>query len=81
MPSTVIRGFAYSPATARLEILFTTGRRYVFHDVPPEAAEAFRSARIKGRHFNSRIRGRYRYTELEPGEEPASDMFTAAGKG
>ena len=81
MPSTVIRSFAYSPATSRLEILFTTGRRYVFHDVPPEAAEAFRSARIKGRHFNSRIRGRYRYTELEPGEEPASDMFTAAGKG
>ena len=81
MPSTVIRSFAYSPATAQLEILFTTGRRYVFHDVPPEAAEAFRGARIKGRHFNSRIRGRYLYTELEAAEEPASDMFTAAGKG
>jgi hypothetical protein len=46
--------------------MFTTGRRYLFHDVPPEAAEAFRAARIKGRHFNSRIRGRYLFSEASP---------------
>ena len=45
-------------------MLFTTGRRYLYHDVPPEAAEAFRAAFSKGRHFNRRIRGRYRFTEL-----------------
>jgi hypothetical protein len=33
--------------------------------VPPEAAEDFRNARIKGRHFNARVRGRYRFTEVE----------------
>jgi hypothetical protein len=33
--------------------------------VPPEAAEEFRNARIKGRHFNARVRGRYRFTEIE----------------
>jgi hypothetical protein len=33
--------------------------------VSPEAAEEFRSARIKGRHFNARVRGRYRFTEIE----------------
>lgn len=66
MPSTVIRSIAYRPETLELEILFTTGRRYLFHDVPPEAAEAFRTARIKGRHFNSRIRGRYRFSEASP---------------
>jgi lysyl-tRNA synthetase class 2 len=65
MPSTVIQTIDYRADVAELEILFTTGRRYVFHDVPPEAAEAFRAARIKGRHFNSRIRGRYRFTEAE----------------
>ena len=59
MPSTVIRSIAYRPEARELDVLFTTGRRYLFHDVPPEAAEAFRAARIKGRHFNSRIRGRY----------------------
>ena len=63
MPSTVIRSFSYRPETRELEILFTTGRRYLFHDVPPEAAEAFRAAFSKGRHFNARIRGRYSFTE------------------
>lgn len=65
MPSTVIRWFDYRPEAGELEVLFTTGRRYVYHDVPPDVAEAFRTARIKGVHFNSRIRGRYRFTEQE----------------
>lgn len=64
MPSTVIRAVEYRPEAGELEVLFTTGRRYVYHDVPPEAAEAFRAARIKGVHFNRRIRGRYRFSEL-----------------
>ena len=63
MPSHVIRRFAYRPPERELEILFTTGRCYIFHDVPPQAADAFRSAFSKGRHFNARIRGRYRFTE------------------
>ena len=66
MPSTVIRSIAYRPEARELELMFTTGRRYLFHDVPPEAAEASRAARIKGRHFNSRIRGRYRFSEASP---------------
>jgi hypothetical protein len=66
MPSTVIRAITYKPEARELDILFTTGRRYLFHDVPFEAAEAFRRARIKGRHFNARIRGRYRFTEASP---------------
>lgn len=66
MPSTVIRSIAYRPEDRELDVVFTTGRRYLFHDVPPEAADAFRAARIKGRHFNSRIRGRYRFSEASP---------------
>ena len=64
MPSTIIRRFDYRPEARELDVLLTTGRRYVYHDVPPEAAEAFRAAFSKGVHFNRRIRGRYRYTEL-----------------
>jgi hypothetical protein len=64
MPSTVIRGFEYRPELRELEIAFTTGRRYVYREVPPEAAEALQSAFNKGRHFNARIRGRYRFTEV-----------------
>jgi hypothetical protein len=62
MPSTVIRSIGYRAEQRELEVLFTTGRCYVFHDVPPAAAQAFRAARIKGRHFNRHVRGRYRFT-------------------
>jgi hypothetical protein len=65
MPSTVIRSFAYRPEAKELEVLFTTGRRYVYSEVPPDAAEALRSAFAKGRHFNARIRGRYKFVEVE----------------
>ena len=66
MPSTVIRAFAYRPEAAELDILFTTGRRYIFEAVPQEAAQALRGAFNKGRHFNREIRGRYRFHEADP---------------
>ncbi|HEX8193791.1 MAG TPA: KTSC domain-containing protein [Allosphingosinicella sp.] len=65
MPSTVIRSFDYRAEARELDVLFTTGRRYIFSDVPPEAADALRSAFAKGRHFNARIRGRYPHREVE----------------
>ena len=68
MPSTVIRAFAYQAEARTLDILFTTGRRYRYRDVPPEAAEDLRAAFSKGRHFNARIRGRYKFTELDPAD-------------
>lgn len=64
MPSTVIKRFDYRPETRELEILFVTGRRYVYADVPPEVADAFRGAFAKGIYLNRRIRNRYRYREL-----------------
>jgi hypothetical protein len=68
MPSTIIRAFDYRPEARELEVLFTTGRRYLYYEVSPEAAQAFRSAFSKGRHFNARIRNQYPYKELEPAE-------------
>ena len=64
MPSTVIRRFDYRLETRELEVLFVTGRRYLYADVPPEAAEAFRSAFAKGVYFNRNIRDRYSHREL-----------------
>ncbi|PSJ38421.1 KTSC domain-containing protein [Allosphingosinicella deserti] len=68
MPSTIIRRFDYREDSGELDVLFTTGRRYVYRDVPPEAAAAFRAAFAKGRHFNAHIRGRYAYEQ-----RPVSD--------
>lgn len=69
MPSSVIKSFSYRPEDRELDILFTTGRRYIYHDVPPEAAERLRSAFNKGRHFNARIRGAYTFSEVAPDGE------------
>jgi len=63
MPSTVIRKFDYRPEAEELEVLFTTGRRYLYYGVPPKAVDDFRQAFSKGRHFNAHIRDRYRYRE------------------
>jgi hypothetical protein len=70
VPSTVIRSFSYRAPQRELDILFTTGRRYVYRDVPPEAAERLRSAFNKGRHFNTRIRGAYAFSEVAPDSDP-----------
>jgi hypothetical protein len=64
MPSTLIKTMDYRPETKELDVTFVTGRRYLYHDVPPEAAEDFRRAFVKGRHFNRRIRGHFRCTEV-----------------
>ena len=64
MPSSVIRRFVYCPDNCDLWVEFTTGRRYVYSDVPPEVANAFRSAFAKGIYFNTRIRDRFRHREV-----------------
>jgi hypothetical protein len=66
MPSTVIRRFAYCPDSSELWVEFTTGRRYVYSEVPSEVAETFRSAFAKGVYFNTRIRDRFPYREVTP---------------
>ena len=63
MPSSVIRHSNYDPDARQLNVLFTTGRRYIYHDVPQEAVDDFRAAFSKGRHFNAHIRDAYDYTE------------------
>ena len=66
MPSTVIRRFYYRPESRELEIIFTTGRRYLYLDVAPEAVDDLRGAFSKGVHFNRYIRDRYAFRELDP---------------
>ena len=66
MPSTVIRRFDYDAVAQELLVTFTTGRRYLYSKVPPHAAEKFRAAFSKGRHFNAHIRDCYDCREVEP---------------
>jgi len=65
MPSTVIRFFTYDPAHRRLTIVFRSGRRYVYREVPEEVFEAFTAAFSKGEFFNSQIRDHYAFERVE----------------
>jgi len=64
MPSTVISRFVYDQNEQELWVEFTTGRRYVYEDVPEEVAATFRTAFSKGVYFNTRIRDRFRFREV-----------------
>jgi hypothetical protein len=64
MPSSVIRSARYDPERELLDIVFTTGRRYLYHRVPPGEADAFRAAFSKGRYFNAHIRDSYDHSEV-----------------
>jgi lysyl-tRNA synthetase class 2 len=63
MPSRVIRSFRYDPGEHRLEILFVSGRRYSYHDVPKALYHQMRGASSKGKFFNAHIRNRFRFTQ------------------
>jgi len=64
MPSSVIRFFRYSPDRRELKVTFVSGRLYVYDNVPPEVAAAFKEARSKGAFFNHEIRDRYAYRDV-----------------
>lgn len=64
MPSHVIRRFFYDQAAGDLWVEFTTGRKYVYSNVPAEVAQAFRAAFSKGVYFNTRIRDSFPYREI-----------------
>ena len=62
MPSTSIKKTSYDPELRVLSVWFvTSGKRYDYLDVSPEAYAALCSAFAKGRHFNEHIRDRYEY--------------------
>lgn len=65
MPSSVIRWIQYDPLARRLVVLFQTGRRYAYENVPPEIYSAFRIASSPGQYFNAWIRDHYPYACLE----------------
>lgn len=73
MPSTVIRRYAYDHSASELWVEFTTGRRYVYSNVPAEVAEALGTAFAKGVYFNSRIRDRFPHREITHDEDQATD--------
>lgn len=64
MPSTVIRHYTYDEPSRELRILFQSGKRYVYQDVPKSTFEAMKASFSKGEYFNRHIRGQFSYTRV-----------------
>jgi hypothetical protein len=64
MPSTAIRDIEYRRSSRELLVTFTTGRKYIYWNVPAETYWDFRNAESRGRYFNLNIRDRYPFREL-----------------
>ena len=65
--SSVIRGAWYLPQRRQLDLLFTSGRRYVYSNVPMTVARRFAEAPSKGRFYNAEIRNRFPCREVGHG--------------
>ena len=62
MPSSVIRSYHYDPVDRHLDLVFVSGRRYRYHEVPVETYDGMRRAFSKGEFFNAYIRDQFRHT-------------------
>ena len=65
MPSSVIRSFEYDPRRRELLIVFQSGRRYRYQDVPRATFEALQAAASHGDYFNTHIREQFAFVRDE----------------
>ena len=61
MPSTVIRSFNYDADSRELSIVFQSGLRYTYENVPAETYTAMKSSFSKGEFFNAHIRDHFSF--------------------
>ena len=74
--SSVIRGAWYVPSRQELDLLFTSGRRYIYSGVPMAIAEGFAAAESKGRYYNAEIRNRFACRQMSPQKAPGQGRET-----
>jgi hypothetical protein len=63
--SSMLREVAYDPETRTLEVEFTSGGVYEYHDVPPEVYADLLRAESHGQYFRAHVRGAYPYRRLK----------------
>ncbi len=63
-PSSAVRGLSWDVTTETLFVSFANGETYAYLGVPASAYQAFCDAPSKGRHFQAKVRDRYRYRRM-----------------
>ena len=76
MPSSVIRSYSYDAARRELGIVFQSGRRYAYIDVPPETYAAMKAAFAKGEFFNRHVRDHFTFRRDDDASRPRSSPDT-----
>ena len=71
MPSNVIRHFTYDELRRELRILFQSGKRYVYREVPKSTFDAMKASFSKGEYFNRHIRGQFSFVRVSAPTESA----------
>lgn len=61
--STSLNSIGYEPETRILEVEFTKGSVFRYHDVPVEEYDSLMASDSKGRHFIANIKTRYQHTK------------------
>lgn len=62
--SSNIRSVGYDPATATLEVAFTSGGIYQYFNVPEALYQRLMSSYSKGSYFADHIKERYRFRKV-----------------
>ncbi|NTE01222.1 KTSC domain-containing protein [Agrobacterium tumefaciens] len=65
MPSSVINSFSYHAESKILTIIFVSGYKYHYINVPQTVFNSFKSATSKGRYFNERIKNKFRFKKVQ----------------
>lgn len=63
--SDMIVAVRYLPDARYLDVIFRTGDKYRYKQVPPLEYEGLMSARSKGKYMHKRILSRYDYERLD----------------
>jgi hypothetical protein len=64
MPSAVISGIKYDPATQVLRVYFVSGMVYDYKNVPPHVYDAMINSFSKGIYLNRYIKGHYEFEKV-----------------
>jgi hypothetical protein len=63
--SSLIERAIYDGAKHTLAVTFTTGRTYLYFDIPADLYSEFVTAPSQGQFFNWRIRGQFDFREVD----------------
>lgn len=62
--SSMVHAIGYDPKTRTLEVVFNSGRTYVYEDVPPKIYKELMAAESKGQYMRAAIIDCYPYAQL-----------------